>query len=256
MKNRFFAILIFAQIVASLFLSPINCHAQKKISHNNQQWLQYYNQVQISKKITLFSDVSFRRIDKFDKWSQITLRTGLGYKLTKNLNGVTGIACFEFYSNDRPSKIEFRPYQELNTTQEFNKFSIQHRFRIEGRYFRKITNDVITSQLNFNLRYRYRLFCKIPLLKLSDSIPERKLFLNIGDEILINSGKEIIYNMFDNNRLLVGIAWQVNPNLNFSFTYNYQFGQRSSPATYEHSDVFWFAITHKMAFAKYRQKQV
>ena len=54
--------------------------------------------------------------------------------------------------------------------------------------------------------------------------------------------------MLDNNRLLVGIAFQANKSLDFSFTYNYQFGQRNSALTYEHSDIFWLGIIHKMTF--------
>lgn len=242
-------------IVTIILQSVLVCSAQKIITTNNQQWLQYYNQLKLSKSLTLFSDVSLRRINNFDKWSQITLRSGLGYRLIENVNGVTGMACFMFYSNDKPSKIEFRPYQEFNSQQQFFRFSIEHRFRMEGRYFRKINDGIIASNTNFNFRYRYRLFCKIPLLKLSDSIPDRKLLLNIGDEILINAGNEIKYNMLDNNRLLIGLAFQVNQNLNLSFTYNYQFGQRSSVFAYEHSDIIWVGITHKIACVKSQKIQ-
>ncbi len=66
--------------------------------------------------------------------------------------------------------------------------------------------------------------------------------MNIGDEIFINAGKEIIYNRFDNNRILVGSTFQINKNLNLSFIYNYQLGQRNNKAAYEHSDIFWLGI--------------
>jgi len=234
-------------IILTLSLFPvIVCEAQKNITHNNQQWLQYYNQLKLSESLTLFSDASLRRIDNFNHWQQLALRTGIGYQLFENLNGVTGFGCFESFNYNKPSKIEFRPYQELNTSQEFGKISVQHRFRAEGRYFRTIPDGEITS--NFNFRFRYRLFFKTAILKLSKTIPERKLFLNFGDELFINAGKEITYNMLDNNRMLFGLSFQVNKNLDFSFTYNYQLGQRNKPSTYEHSDVFWIGITHKIAF--------
>ena len=248
MKKHKLILVLFIQV-------SILCNAQKTVTHNNQQWIQYYNQLIFSKKITIFSDVSIRRINNFDQWSQITLRVGTGYQLLENLNGVTGIAIFESYSNDKPSKIEFRPYQEINTSQKFKSALLQHRFRFETRWFRKISAGEITSTTNFNFRFRYRLYCGIPILKLSDSIPDRKLLLNIGDEILINSGKEIKFNMLDNNRFLLGLSLQVNSNLTFSFTYNYQYGQRNSPSTYEQSDIFWLGITQKIKLTKHTQKQ-
>ena len=111
------------EFIIAIFIlqSAIVSSAQKNITQNNQQWLQYYNQLALSKKLTLFSDASLRRIDTFDKWSQITLRVGLGYRLIENLNGVSGLACFILYRNDIPDKIEYRPYQEINTTQGFSK---------------------------------------------------------------------------------------------------------------------------------------
>lgn len=234
-------------------MSITSYKAQKTVSNNNQQWLQYYHQLKLSEKYTIATDLSLRRINTFNDWSQTTFRTGLGYPIAKKIQGVTGIACFAFYTSNTPSKIEFRPYQEVNTTIVYKKISIQHRLRAEARYFRKISDGVITSTSNFNFRFRYKLNFAIPLVKLSETKPDKKIFLNIGDELFINAGREIVYNTIDNNRLLIGTTFQVNLNLSFSFTYNYQFGQRNKPDTYEHSDVFWLTINHKMAL-KHKQK--
>ncbi|MBP6184848.1 MAG: DUF2490 domain-containing protein [Saprospiraceae bacterium] len=224
--------------------------AQKTVSYSNHQWFQYYNELQLSKKATLYSDISLRRVHNLNQWSQMTFRTGIGYPITNNFNGITGIACFTFYKNDILSKIEFRPYQEINSKQKFDKFLIQHRFRIEFRYFREIVNNEITENDSFNYRFRYRLFCSIPIIRFSDKNPEKKILLNFGDEIFVNTGREIIYNMLDNNRIILGPAFQFNDNLNISLTYTYQFGQRNNPSAYEHSDIIWLGINHKLSLVK------
>ena len=129
-------------IISILFLSmTFFCNAQKIVSHNNQQWIQYYNQLKLSEKLTLYSDVSLRRINNFNQWSQVTIRTGIGYPLTENLQVVTGFACFNFYNNNKPSRIEFRPYQEVNTSQNLCNVAVQHRLRVVARYFRKISDN-------------------------------------------------------------------------------------------------------------------
>ena len=241
MSNKY--IIISALLLSTTFF----CKAQNKVVRNNQQWIQYSSQLKLPEKFTLLTDVSLRRINDFKQWSQVTFRTGAGYNLNENTQAVIGIALFTFFQNDDLSRFEIRPYQEINTTQRFGKVSLQHRFRLEERYFRKISDGIITSESAFNFRFRYRLFCAIPLLSLSKSNPDKKMLLNISDEIFINAGKEIKYNMLDNNRLSAGLAFQPHKNLNISFTYTYQFGQRNAPSTYEHSDIFWIGIIHKLS---------
>jgi hypothetical protein len=237
---------LFLILICCVFLS----HAQKRVTYNNQQWLQYYNQLQITKKITLFSDVSFRRIDYFNKWSQMSFRTGIGYPITPQINGVTGFAYFTFYTNDNLSRIEFRPYQEINTRQKFEKFSIQHRSRAEFRCFQEVVNKEITAIKFQNFRFRYRLYATIPIVQLSDKKTDRKILLNIGDEIFISAGGKIGNNMLLTNRILFGPVFQFNDNLNISFTYNYQYVQLNTQSTYEHSDVFWIGINHRLSLVK------
>jgi hypothetical protein len=229
------------------------CNAQKKITYNNQQWLQYFNQLKFSEKLSLYSDLSLRKQNNFNDWSRITFRSGLGYPLTKKLQGITGIACFIFYTENKVNRIELRPYQEINTTQIFGKVSIQHRFRVEARYFRNDSEE-ITNKTNFNLRFRYRLNAMTTLINLAEMNQDRKLLMYIGDEIFINAGHEIKYNVFDNNRALVGLIYQDNPNLSFSFGYINQFGKRNSPATYENSDILTFAINQKISLLKSKTK--
>jgi hypothetical protein len=225
------------------------CFAQKTVIHDNQQWFQYNNQLVFTKNISLFSDLGLRRINGFREWQVIGLRAGLGYNIAENLQGVTGIACNALYTNDHVSKAEFRAYQEINTKQLFRKVSLQHKLRIEARYFRNVTERVITQASSFNFRFRYRLFCAIPVV-LSKKDPDKKLLLNFGDEVFVNAGKDIKYNMFDNNRLIAGTTLQWSSNLNFALFYIYQYGQRSAQATYEASDILFISVTQKIALNK------
>ena len=240
----------FVVLFAIAFCFNTFLFAQKTVYYNNQQWLQYYNQLLVSKKFTLLSDVSLRRIHHLDYWSQITFRTGNGYPLSGQFNGASGFACFTFYYKDNFNKIEFRPYQEINSKQKFERFSLEHRLRAEFRYFRHVLDNKITTDESFNFRFRYRLFCSIPIINFAEKNPGRKILLNIGDEIFINAGRQITYNMFDNNRLLLGTAIQFNEDLIISFTYTNQFGQRNGPAFYENSDIIWIGIIHKLSLLK------
>ncbi len=226
------------------------CHAQKNVAYNHNQWIQYFNQLKLSEKLTIYSDVSLRRINSLSDRSQITIRTGLGYPIIQNLQGISGVASFITYNNCKLSRIEFRPYQEFNTTQLFGKVTVQHRFRLESRFFRSVSDGNFTSESNFNFRFRYRLYGTIPVLKLSATKPYRMFLLNVGDELFINAGKEIAYNVFDNNRLVFGLTLRYTNNLSFNCNYINQTGQRNLPDTFEHSDIVTFGIVHKLSLCK------
>jgi hypothetical protein len=93
---------------------------------------------------------------------------------------------------------------------EFSKiFSLQNRYRVEARYFVNILDSGDIPKSNFNFRLRYKIIAAIQILNFKRNKVTKTLFLNIGDEILINAGKEIIYNMFDNNRLTAGLTYQI-----------------------------------------------
>ena len=241
MKIRSFSTLFIGFLAIS-----INCHAQKIVNRSNQQWLQYYTQIKLSEKLLLMSDIGFRTKGDIQDWSQITSRTGVAYPIGKNLQGVSGIACFTAFNDSKTSIIEIRPYQEINSTIKFKSLTLQNRFRIEARSFQNKTNAA--NPTSFNFRLRYRLYFTLPFIKLSSKNPDFKLLLNFGNELFINLGKEIIYNTFDNNRILIGPALQINKQLNIGLTYCYQFGQRSSASTYESSNIFWLGITQKFGF--------
>ncbi len=222
-------------------------HAQvKEITTGNQQWIQYYNQSQLHEKWSLVTDGGFRTRNNFDEKSQYLVRTGLQYDLSPNLSITAGLGHLGFYSDGSKSRSEFRPYQELVLKNKFICLSLAHRYRVEERFFRNILPD--NSKTNsFNFRFRYRLLVNIPLWQ-SNKNPNKELSLNVGDEIFIHAGKDIVFNVFNQNRLLIGPAYQLNKKLAFSLTYNRQFSASNAPRQYQNNNIIWLGINHKMSF--------
>ena len=234
------------EFIIFLLFTTLSCVGQKNITYTNQQWFQYFNQFRLSNNWGVNSDFSLRRTDSFKDWSQITLRSGISYQIAENLQGLTGIACFTFFSDNSMRRIELRPYQELSTSQLFGNVSVHHRLRAEARYFRDVNQGTIMSTSDFNFRFRYRLFLAIPILKFSTINEDCKLLLNIGNELFINAGTEIIYNALDNNRFMMGSTFQANKKVSIFFSYTKQIGQRSLPKTYENTDILILGIIHRI----------
>lgn len=239
-------------IIFSLSLSIFG--QEKSINRGNQQWMQYYNQTKLSEVWTLLTDGGLRWKEELSSRSQYIVRLGVGYQFNDSIRVVAGVAHLGLYQSDQLSRVEFRPYQEFVIKQKYGKIGISHRFRVEERYFRKVLDGKITNKDNFNFRFRYHFSLSIPLFKMSHSHPEMKVFLDIADEIFINAGKEVVYNVFDQNRILIGPAIQLNKNLTVKFTYNSQFAAANSPANYEYADVIWLGITHKLDLTNKEQE--
>jgi hypothetical protein len=68
--------------------------------------------------------------------------------------------------------------------------------------------------------------------------------------LLLNAGKEIVYNIFDQNRLLVGPVFQLNKNLGFILLYQGRFRALNLPARYHYDHIFWFGLRHQLNLAK------
>lgn len=224
-----------------IYLSTLCVSAQKNVTHANQQWIQYYNSIKINDQFSLYTDLGLRWRNELGEVSQTLMRTGLGYQANQQTRFIVGFAFLTFHKNEETSKVEYRPYQEINISQPFDKFKLQHRLRSEQRFFSSTDESGISSK--FNHRFRYRFMMNIPIYKDNE---KSKVSINFGDEILINAGKEIEYNMFDGNRILIGPAIQISPSLNISLTYNYLFSQKNAPESFSDTQVIWIGIKHRV----------
>lgn len=239
MKISFFAFII------AFLVTPARTNGQKVVVHNNQQWFQYYNQIPLSKKITLFSDISVRQKDCLSELSQLTLRCGIGYSFIQKLKGISGYANFLSFQSNEFSRIEHRFYQEVSNTTRLSHLFVQNRFRIEYRLFIPLRDDKVTRLINSNFRFRYRLYFTTKGIKLFGVNSPREINFNLGNEIFINAGKNMENRIIDNNRILIGPGFQFNKEFSVSLLYNYQYAKRDS-YIYERSDILWLGVFHKL----------
>jgi len=234
-------------IALVMVLSSFTLFAQKKnVTHGNQQWLQYYNQSVLSKNFTLLTDGGFRWKNSFNEKSQYLVRTGLGYNLDANIRIAVGMGFLGFYNENAIFKTEKRPYQEISIKNKIKTLKITHRFRSEQRFF-SYPDDKNTA---FNHRFRYRIMLDLPLFSLASSDTDKKVSITVGDEILLNAGKEVIFNVFSQNRFLIGTSIPVNKDLNVSLLYYLDYSKSNSPNDYLQNNNVWLGIKHKLNFTK------
>lgn len=189
------------------------------------------------------TDIQFRTKKWLANPNQALVRTGLAYRVNEKIRFTIGLAHFRFYLNDVATRGEWRPWQEILLSNGINMIKIAHRIRAEQRFNEAILNSKPSGTYNFNWRFRYRIEIQLALLKHDD----RVVSIVAGDEILINAGKNIRYNYFDQNRLFAGINFEQNKKLTYQIQFMKIWQQQSNGLTLDDISVIRLNVFHKIS---------
>lgn len=240
-------------LFSACYFSSLAQTTGKKITTRPVSWNSYFNTLQLSSKWSITSDISERFFLDNGKQYQFFLRSMANYNLGQNWTAGAGFAYIKSRTFDPASTStlavpELRPFQELSYKQKFDKITLSHRYRIEERYFRKTASDKLIDGYNFNFRFRYQFAFDYNLYKSKDNT--QSLNLRATDEIMLNAGKNIVNNMFDQNRITIGLNYQPLKNLNLQLDYMYGFQERSSGSQFNHADVIRLQIFQRIKLYK------
>lgn len=222
--------------------------AVKQTTHQNLIWFAYMNRIDLSPKWFIGSEVQERRFVFPDKQHQLVLRSHLHYRFTPDWNVSVGFTYFLQSPQDQLSEStlmvpELRPHVELAGANKFNsRWRIDHRYRLEKRFFRNFEGEDLMSGYTTNFRARYNL----TLSWLISGEDQRALMLKLSNEIHFNFGKEIVYNHFDQNRIYFAINYNVSPQLNLEAGYMNWYQQRQSGNEFYNRDILRINLIHRL----------
>ncbi|MEP6846433.1 MAG: DUF2490 domain-containing protein [Panacibacter sp.] len=254
MKKSSFSKLILVPFFISTSVFSLSAQTTgKKITTRPVAWYSYFNTLQLSSRLSVTSDVSERYFFDNGKQYQFFLRTMGNWNFAQNWTAGAGFAYIRSHTFD-PASVsklavpELRPFQELIYKQKFNKITLSHRYRIEERFIHKTANDKLANGSNFNFRFRYQLTFDYNLYKSKDNT--KSLNLKAGDEIMFNAGKNIVSNIFDQNRIYVGLNYQPINNIAFQLDYMNAFQERSSGTQFNQGNIIRLSIFQKIKLYK------
>ncbi len=238
-------------MVLIILLIRLELNAQKSITTQSLIWYGYFQTIQFSSNYYWQSEIQERHFINPIEQHQLMIRGHL-HKLLGNSGWETsaGMCIFLQSPNDpiSPNRLitpELRPHIEFANKQKLNHISLDHRYRMEGRFFHNTNMDKTELEEGFgfgNYRFRYRLQATIPILKIDS---KRSLRLKVSDEIHINLGSKIIKNVFEQNRIYGGISIDLLSNLALDLGYLNWFQQRSSGDFYNRN-IFRITVFHKI----------
>ncbi len=230
-----------------LMLTPIKqavAQTAKQVNPNTLVWFGYFNQTRISDKVGIWLDVLARRIDWLDRWSAAAVRPGITFYLPNKVRLTAGYAYFNHYPplGQRTIRIEHRLWQQASWAQGDGRWHISHRLRTEQRFNKNIANDVLQFGYAFNHRFRYQLGVSY-LLAGKAEVPGA-LTAQVSDEILVNAGRQIRLNHFDQNRFTVALAYQMGKSSNLQVGYMNLFQQLPNGRVFNNNHVVRLYFLH------------
>ncbi|GGD81252.1 DUF2490 domain-containing protein [Planktosalinus lacus] len=204
-------------IVYFILLIMISIPAQSQNSDIGNWWI-YFGNKQINEKWNLHHEVQYRNFNFIGDTEQLLLRAGLGYNLSEKNNNLLlgyGFIYSEPYignSDDKTNFNEHRIYQQFITRQNFNKLSLQHRYRFEQRFIEE----------DFKLRLRYFLGLNYSLSQ--KETMDNTFYLSMYNEVFLNTEG----NYFDRNRLYGSLGYRFSKSIKSEIGFMNQTLQNSS----------------------------
>lgn len=219
--------------------------SEKQVNSYIQSWVSLNSTLRFSKYWGMVADVHVRRDDIISEPYFYFLRTGISYWISGKYPVILGVAHLwqAPETGNRTWSDENRIYQQWSAVQKQGIVSVLHRIRLEQRWKDHIVNDEVVGDKLFSLRLRYLASFDFRIFA-NPKIPS----LVVSDEVLVQFGKSITYNTFDQNRLFIGVKEQLSRKLSCDLGYMNIWQQKSSGNLYAMSHVFRLFFYYNLDF--------
>ncbi|MCE7063490.1 DUF2490 domain-containing protein [Dyadobacter sp. CY343] len=250
-------------VLLLLSFSNVNAQRERLIDHNAIGWFVYNGDHKLSEKWELHTEYQWRRIDFVRIWQQSLARVGANFIFSEKVRigaGYTFFQTFPYGSYPQAdlgkSYPEHRLHQDISLEETYGKLALTHRFRLEQRWVSELdeTNPSKVDKWPFQNRIRYQIDGSFALK--GQTIDDREFYINAFDEIFIGFGKHVGENVFNQNRISLGLGYQVFDGLQIELNYLNQIVQHadndpiSGRPVFEINNGFRLNINHSLDFSR------
>jgi hypothetical protein len=234
-KNERLIGMIIILFFPNIFTFGQTTNNEKQISYYNQSWFSINTTMRFTDIWGLMADFHVRKEFFFDEDYFYLVRFGAVNWINGKYPVAYGIAHLWLAPEpgNKTWSNENRIYQQWSAIHKEGIVQILHRIRTEQRWRDVIENDQKTGDKQFSFRLRYLASFEIKIFR-NENLPS---FI-LSDEVLVQFGKDIGLNTFDQNRLFIGLRLLISSNLNFDIGYMNILQQKSTVYKYDSSDVF------------------
>jgi hypothetical protein len=240
-----------------LVCSVSRAQTEKNVDHQSLLWTRYYNQLTLNHKWSLHTEFDNRVFIKPVEENLYLIRMHGRYKINNNFDAGAGFAYFSVATQNPDVTYDFRvpeyrTQQDITWKEDFGSITLNQRFQIEERFIHNVNKEGLVPGTTFSWRFRYRLQGEYSFWKKESQYLKAIVY----DELMINAGKSIVKNTFDQNRISAALQYGVNKNIALELGYLNSFQQRASGVDYFDRDIIRFTFYHKIKLKEKQTKQI
>lgn len=216
--------------------------AAAQADHNANAWFMYFGDHPIAKsRFGVHLEGQWRRANLGLTWQQLLLRPAVNFQLHRRVTLTGGYGFIDTHRyGDFPARekfLEHRIFEQANISQKFRGLEFQNRLRLEQRH-------ILGFAARYENRFRYMLRTSVPL-----PIGDRKTYyLGLYNEIFYNFGKNVAFNVFDQNRAYVALGRNLKRQTRVEVGFLEQTLQQRNGRVFEHNHTLQVGIYSRLPF--------
>lgn len=248
-----------------LALTMTRLSAQSPATHvyanNSNSWIMYFGDHKVSDRWGVHLEAQLRRSDFLSNPQQLLLRTGINYHVNNQIFATLGYCFVETYPyGDLPAKSEFpehRIWEQIQIKSQLERVEWVSRFRVEQRFVQAPALNTKTGSYEPGdavYSNRFRLLNRVSVPFKGKTIVDKAFYVTAYDEILLNAGKNIAANFFDQNRIYAAIGYKIPKAGKLEIGYLYQTIQKPDGFKLERNSTLQLGLTSTLDFYKKKDK--
>lgn len=219
----------FRTLFVPIFLMLVSVTFAQIETQNNNIWFHYVGKNMITKKASFTLEATMRYTDGFNQKQQWFIRPSVDYQFTKKWVGSLGYSHYNTYVYgeiplNKINSPEDHVWIQGTYTHSKGNFKFIHRLRDENRFVGIAVKNITTNEYeidryDYRNRFRYMFLMNYTLTKEND---KTKLFGIVGDEAFLNIGTNAGKTLFNQNRFIAGLGYNLNAHNQLQLSYIHQ----------------------------------
>jgi hypothetical protein len=240
------------------YSSRSNAQVKRQYSNNSNGWFMYVGNHKLSDKWGLHLEAQWRRNEIILNNQQLLFRAGVNHYLSAQVLLTAGYCYVVTYPYGalaaKATFPENRIWEQLNLKTAIGAMEVINRFRLEQRYVHTPVwkdSEYIPGDAVYTNRVRWMSRYSLPFK--GRTIEDRSCYLSFYDELFINFGENVGYNILDQNRAYVALGYKIPKLGRLELGYMNQLIVRSDGIKIEQNHTFQLGLISTMEFRKKKQ---
>jgi len=253
--NQFFLLAILLQSISNDII------AQGSPRHTVHQFNNWFNpslNLKVHKYVGFYIEGQLR-FNKFKYSQQHQIRVTMDFFLTDKItfSPLGYVYTWNYKYGMQPAKIPENlhcVFEQINIKHNVKRVQFEQRARLEQRWQE---NKVLQADGTYHAenyifknRFRYRFMINVPINK--KTMSTGAIFLSTWDEVFVSFGKNVHYNLPDQNRVYGGLGYKFNKNGTLQLGYLNQLIIKKEGTLAESNHTLFIGLNYAIDFTKKR----